>query len=293
MNNMSEYGLFETVRREMRLRNYSHKTIKAYVSCLRSFTQQVHPKHPRDVAEQDIRGYLLFLIEEKRFAASSVNQVYNALRFLYVDLYKMPFAIGSIPRPRKEKKLPVVLDQTEALRIFDAIDNLKHKTILMLVYSAGLRVGEVVKLKIEDIDSKRNLIHLHGAKGKKDRYTLLSDVVLGSLRTYYRQYQPKEYLFEGAEGRKHLSERSVQHIFERAVKAAGIRKNVSVHSLRHAFATHLLEAGTDLRYIQELLGHQSAKTTEIYTHVSKKSLGKIISPLDEAIRVSKQTARNK
>lgn len=250
----------------------------------------VRPRHPREVKENDIRGYLLHLIEDKEFTASTVNQVFgkaihsdNALRYLYVDLYKMPFTIGSIPRPRKEKKLPVVLDQSEALKVFDAVDNRKHKTILMLVYSAGLRVGEVVKLKIEDIDSNRKLIHLHGAKGKKDRYTLLSDVVLDSLREYYKMYKPKEYLFEGAEGRKHLSERSVQNVFERAVKAAGIRKHVTVHSLRHSFATHLLESGVDLRYIQELLGHESSKTTEIYTHVSRKSLGKIISPLDSAM----------
>jgi len=182
----------------------------------------------------------------------------------------------------KEKKLPVILDKDEALRIFQVLDNLKHRTMLMLVYSAGLRVGEVVKLKIEDLDSKRKLIHLHCAKGKKDRYTLLSDVALDSLRTYYKEYKPKDYLFEGAEGRKHLSERSIQQVFERAVKKAGIRKHVTVHSLRHAFATHLLESGVDLRYIQELLGHASSKTTEIYTHVSKKSLGKIVSPLDMA-----------
>jgi site-specific recombinase XerD len=223
------------------------------------------------------------LLEEKHKAAATVNQVFNALRFLYVELYKMPFAIGSIPRPRKEKRLPVVLDKSEALRIFDAVENLKHKTILMLIYSAGLRVGEAVRLRIEDVDSTRRLIHLKGAKGKKDRYTLLSDVVLERLREYYKEYKPKEYLFEGAVGRKHLAERSVQSVFERAAKAAGIRKPVSVHSLRHSFATHLLESGVDLRYIQELLGHSSSKTTEVYTHVSQKTLGKIVSPLDSAL----------
>ncbi len=191
----------------------------------------------------------------------------NALRFLYVELYqpagglagKMPFKIGSIPRPKQEKQLPVVLDKAKVLKIFDVVENLKHKTILTLIYSAGLRVGEAVRLRIEDIDSKRKLIYLKGAKGLKDRYTLLSDIVLEKLREYYKEYKPKEYLFEGATGRKHLAEQSVQSVFERAVRASGIRKQVSVHSLRHSFATHLLESGVDLRYIQELLGPASSK----------------------------------
>ena len=281
-------GLFETARKEMRLRNYSHKTIKAYMSCLRSFTTHFQPRHPRELTEQDIRNYLLHLMEQKMLAPATVNQVFNALRFLYVDLYRMPFKIGSTPRPQLDRKLPTVLSQCEVLRLFEAVSNLKHKTILMLIYSAGLRVGESVNLKIEDIDSERKLIHLHRAKGKKDRYTLLSDVILDQLRKYYKVFKPKEYLFEGAEGRKHLSERSVQAVFSGAVRRAGIRKSVSVHSLRHSFATHLLESGTDLRFIQEVLGHSSSKTTEIYTHVSQKSLGKIVNPLDEAIRQSRK-----
>lgn len=278
-------GLFEVLTRELRLRNYSAKTIKAYKSCLRSFIDHFKPRHPRALSENDIRNYLLYLLEEKQSASTTVNQVFNALRFLYVDLYKMPFVIASVPRPKKEHKLPDVLNQEEVIKILNAVDNLKHKTILMLIYSAGLRVGESVRLKIEDIDSKRKVIHLRGAKGKKDRYTLLSDVVLEKLREYFKQYRPKEYLFEGKEDRKHLSERSVQSVFERAVKTAGIRKPVSVHTLRHSFATHLLESGVDLRYIQELLGHASSKTTEVYTHVSQKALGKIVSPLDTALNL--------
>jgi site-specific recombinase XerD len=250
---------------------------------LRSYVTYIKPKHPRDANESIIKDYLLNLIEEKKFTASTVNQVFNALRFLYISLYKMPFTIGNLPRPKKDKQLPIVLSQEEVVKILDTVDNVKHKTLLMLIYSAGLRVGESVRLRVEDIDSKRKLIYLKGAKGKKDRYTILSDVALESLREYYKKYKPREYLFEGAEGRKHLAERSVQNVFERAVKIAGIRKRITVHSLRHSFATHLLESGTDLRYIQELLGHSSSKTTEIYTHVSKKSLGKIISPLDTVL----------
>jgi integrase/recombinase XerD len=277
-------GLFEVLRRELKLRNYSYKTLKAYRSCLRSFIKYFSPRHPRELSNEDIRRYLLYLIEEKHYSAGSINQAFNAIRFLYVELYKRPLVIAGVPRPLKEKKLPNVLSQEEVLRIFECVDNLKHKTLLMLIYSAGLRVGESVKLKVSDIDSKRKMIHIHDAKGRKDRYTLLSDAVLVMLREYYKEYRPKEYLFEGAAGRKHLSERSVEHVFERAVKAARIVKPISLHGLRHSFATHLLESGVDLRYIQELLGHNSSKTTEIYTHVSKRQIEKIRNPLDNALQ---------
>ncbi|MEW5798646.1 MAG: site-specific tyrosine recombinase/integron integrase [Bacteroidota bacterium] len=277
-------SLFKVLSDEMRLRNYSHKTLKAYKSCLRSFVKYFSPHHPRELSSDDIRNYLLYLIEGEKHSASTVNQVFNAIRFLYVELYKMPFALNDIPRPQKEQKLPNVLSQEEILKIFSQVDNLKHKTLLMLIYSAGLRVGESVRLKVSDVDGQRKMIHLRSAKGKKDRYSLLSDATLAALREYYKKYKPKDFLFEGQGDRKHLSERSIQHVFERAVKSAGIRMPITLHGLRHSFATHLLESGVDLRYIQELLGHNSSKTTEIYTHVSKKSLGKIVNPLDQALQ---------
>ena len=277
-------GLFEVLRQEMKLRNYSHKTLTAYRSCLRSFVKYFSPRHPRELSNEDIRRYLLYLIEEKHYSAGSMNQAFNAIRFLFVELYKRPLVIAGVPRPLKEKKLPNILSQAEVLKIFECVDNLKHKTLLMLIYSAGLRVGESVRLKVSDIDGQRKMIHIHDAKGKKERYTILSDAILVMLREYYKEYKPREYLFEGQGTRKHLSERSVEHVFERAVKAAGIIKPISLHGLRHSFATHLLESGVDLRYIQELLGHNSSKTTEIYTHVSKKQIGKIISPLDSALQ---------
>lgn len=276
--------LFEVLGEELRLRNYSYKTLKAYRSCLRSLIRYFSPRHPRELSGTEIRGYLLHLIEERHLSVGSINQAFNAIRFLYVELYKKSFVIDGVPRPLKDEKLPTVLSQAEVIRIFDVVSNVKHKTILMLIYSAGLRVGESVRLKISDIDSQRMLIHLRGAKGRKDRYTLLSEAALKQLRAYYKTYRPKEYLFEGANGRRHLSERSVQNVFERAVKAVGIRKPVSIHTLRYSFATHLLEAGTDLRFIQELLGHSRSRTTEIYTHVSQRSLGKIINPLDHALQ---------
>lgn len=282
---MSEHRqhLFEVLTDELRLRNYSPKTIKAYRSSIRTFVRYVAPRHPRALSDADLRQYLLYLIEQRKVEAATVNQVINALRFLYEELYKRPIQVGELPRPKRERKLPVTLSAEEILLLFDRIQNLKHKTILMLIYSAGLRVGEAVRVKIADIDGHRRLIHLKGGKGKKDRYTVLGDSMLKQLRVYYQQYQPREYLFEGGNGRDHIAERSVQNVFQRAVRAAAIRKPVSVHSLRHAFATHLLEAGTDLRSIQELLGHSNIKTTEIYTHVSKRRLEKIISPLDRAL----------
>jgi integrase/recombinase XerD len=274
-------GLFETLRRELRLRNYSHKTIKAYVSCLRSFVRYFGPKHPREASEEDIRRYLLHLLEEEGLAASSVNQVFNVLRFLYVELYKRPFVIGTVPRPRKEHRLPDVLSESEVMRLFSSVDNMKHRTMLMLAYASGLRVSELVKIRIEDIDGQRGLIHIRDAKGEKDRYTVLPESLRGQLINYWKSYNlgASGWLFPGQEQSHHLSTRSIQAV-ERAIVAAGIVKSASMHTLRHSFATHLLEHGTDLRYIQELLGHQSVRTTEVYTHVSKRVLGKIHSPLD-------------
>ncbi len=277
-------GLFETLRREMRLKGYSHKTVKAYQSCIRTLVRHYWPKHPRELSSEDLRSFLLHLLEKEHWKASSVNQMINAMRLLYVDLYKLPFAIGSIPRPKKEKSLPVILSSEEVKRLFDALGNLKHRTMLMLVYSAGLRVGEVVHLKLADIDSQRKMIHIRSGKGKKDRYTLLSDVIIEMLREYWRAYKPKEWLFEGQKEGRAYSVRSAEKVFEQAVVKAGITKQVSIHSLRHAFATHLLEQGTDIRYIQELLGHSSLRTTEVYTHVSKRVMANIRSPIEQIVQ---------
>lgn len=252
------------------------------MSCLRSFVSYVRPKHPREVTEDDIRQYLLHLIIDKQHSAGTVNQVFNAIRLLYVDLYKKPFVIGSLPRPQKEKKLPDVLNEDEVKRIFNAVDNLKHRTMLMLTYASGLRVSELVKLRIEDFDGKRGLIHIRDAKGKRDRFTIFPESLRTQLLVYWKQYklETQGWLFPGQTTDHHLSARSIQAVFERAVKKAEIKKPVSMHTLRHSFATHLLEHGTDLRFIQELLGHRSVTTTEIYTHISNKTLGKIRSPID-------------
>ena len=275
-------GFFETVRRELRLRNYSHKTIKAYLSSLRSFVRYIKPKHPREISDVEIRQFMLYLFEQERQTAGTVSQVLCALRFLYVELYDKPFVIGGLPRPKKERKLPDVMNETEVGNLFGSVGNLKHRTMLMLAYASGLRVSELVRIRIEDVDGQRGLIHIRDAKGKKDRFTVFPDSLRGQLILYWKTYKlsARGWLFPGHDPNHHLSARSIQAVFERAVRVAGIEKPVSMHTLRHSFATHLLEHGTDLRYIQELLGHHSVRTTEIYTHVSSRTLGKIRSPLD-------------
>lgn len=276
-------GLLERYRQELRLRNYSPKTIKGYSSCLRAFIRYLRPRHPRDAGNGDVRRYLVSLFDEKHLASASVNQALNAIRFLYVELYGRPEVMVGIPRPRKEKKLPAVLSKGEVRRIIEGTRNPKHRMLLMVCYSGGLRVGEVVRLKPECLDLVRGLIHVQGGKGRKDRYTVLSKMVAEAVGEYLRQYRPERWLFEGERRGEPYSIRSAEEVFVQAVRRAGIGKEVSIHSLRHSFATHLLESGVSLRCIQELLGHASSRTTEIYTHVSQRILGAIRSPIDEIL----------
>jgi site-specific recombinase XerD len=207
------------------------------------------------------------------------------VKLLYKEVLPKSDINMSIPRPKKDSKLPSVLSQSEVIQILQATSNEKHKTILFLIYSAGLRVGEVVRLKPEDIESSRMLVRVKKGKGSKDRYTLLSQIALEQLRKYYKLYKPEIWLFPGGKEGDHITERTVQRVFEACCTKARINKEVSVHTLRHSFATHLLESGVDLRYIQELLGHASTKTTEIYTHVTQKNISEILSPLDRLVGV--------
>lgn len=264
---------------ELKLHGYSSKTLKAYLGQIRRFLMY-NQKDVNDLANEDIRRYIVSLLDDKAKSHAYVNQAISSIKFLFYDVLKRPNRTVDLPRPKKEHKLPEVLSQKEVNLILKTVQNTKHRVILLLTYSAGLRVSEVVNLKINDIDSQRMLIHVKQAKGRKDRYTLLSTVTLEMLRQYAKQCRLKDWLFPGEIEGKHLSERSVQKVFETACQRAGIIKDVSIHSLRHSFATHLLEAGTDLRYIQELLGHRSSKTTEIYTHVSEKNIARIKSPAD-------------
>jgi integrase/recombinase XerD len=270
----------ERARRELRLRNYSHKTIKSYLSCLRIFVDFFRPRHVRELVESDIRRYLLYLIEKRQLASSSVNQTINAIQFLYHEVYRQPVTMRGIPRPKRSKRLPVPLSRQELKRLFDAKSNIKHKALLMLAYSGGLRVGEVVALRPEDVDSDRMMLRIRGGKGAKDRYTLLGNAALETLRRYWRKDRPTRWLFPGQKPDRHLSVRSAEEIFEDACRAAGITKHATFHSLRHSFASHLLEDGVDLRAIQELMGHVSLKTTEVYLHVTKRRIQQIHSPVD-------------
>lgn len=267
------------LREELILKGYSFKTRKLYLGHIKRFSSFAGKKTD-EVEAIEIRKYITFLLENQQASHTYTNQAIIALKFLYNDVLKQNRIIETLPRPKKEKKLPNILSPQEVLKILNSIQNEKHRTILFLVYSAGLRVGEVVRLNIGDIDSSRMLIHINQGKGGKDRYTLLSEVALNQLRRYYKQYKPETWLFPGGDGNGHLTERTVQKIFEDACAKSGINKKATVHTFRHSFATHLLEGGTDLRYIQELLGHSSSKTTEIYTHVTEKSVANIQSPLD-------------
>ncbi len=262
----------------MRMRGMSPKTIEVYSKHIRRYLKT---NQSCDALEEKIAGeYIYNLIAIQELSHSFVNQAISAIKLFFrvnkSDLYLKHKLI----RPRNDKILPKVLSQDEVVRVLNALDNIKHKTILYVIYSAGLRVSEVCNLKSEDIDGDRMMIRVKSGKGRKDRYTLLSKVALELLREYYMMYKPKEWLFEGQDKSSNISVRSVQRMFKNACEKAHINKNVGVHSLRHSFATHLLEAGTDLRYIQELLGHASPKTTQVYTHVSKTAIQAIVNPLD-------------
>lgn len=270
--------LKEAMRREMRLRNYSRGTIKVYLQHMTEFTRY-HRKSPSELDAGDIRRYLLHLAG-RNVSASYRDQAVSALKFFYGRVLKRPFVAEELPRPKRDHRLPAVLSQEEVGRLLGAVRNVKHRAILMVVYSSGLRVGEAVRLRVEDIDAGRLMIRVRGGKGRKDRLTVLSAVALDILRLYCRLYRPRKWLFPGAREGSHLSARSVQNVVENARRRAGITKSFSTHALRHSFATHLLESGTDLRYIQELLGHKSARTTQIYTHVTRRDLARIVSPLD-------------
>jgi integrase/recombinase XerD len=263
-------------------KGYSLKTQKAYKGHAQRFVQQLD-KPLNEITSQEIHAYVLHLLE-KQHSHSLVSQAISALRFWISEVEgRMDFTRTWV-RPKKQKKLPSVLTQKEVLRILKNITSIKHKMIITLLYSSGLRIGEVVRLQKRDVDPERKVIHIRQGKGKKDRYTVLSTSAYQMLIAYMKVTPIENYLFPGGEGlHKPITERSVQHVFDRAKQAASILKHATVHTLRHSFATHLLEEGTDLRYIQELLGHASPKTTEIYTHVSVKDIRRIKSPLDRIV----------
>jgi site-specific recombinase XerD len=261
------------------LKDYSPRTLRTYRHMLNEFLSYYQEYDPETISDEQIRDFLLYLIDERDVSASYQNQSINAIKFYYEQVLERPVRSYYIQRPKKGRQLPNVLSEEEVVAILKCTDNLKHRAMLWLIYSSGLRLGELINLKIQDVDSKRMLLIVRQGKGKKDRVSLLSEKVLKLLREYFLQYHPREWLFEGQFGGQY-SPTSVQKVFRQAKEKAGIKKHATVHTLRHSFATHLLERGTDLRYIQALLGHQNPKTTEIYTHITKRGLDKIKSPLD-------------
>ncbi len=271
----------EKFRKLLLSKRYSDSTVKTYTEALKSFLTFYNKKSVAEITNDDVIRYDNDYILENNLSASYQNQIINAIKLFFTTVRETKIEINKIHRPKRAKLLPNVLSKEEVKLILNAHSNIKHKTMLSLIYSCGLRCGELLALKPVHIDSKRNLVLLKNAKGKKDRIAPLSPKILDMLRIYYTDYKPIHYLFEGQRTGMPYDARSLQLILKQALQKVGISKPVTLHWLRHSFATHLLESGTDLRFIQELLGHSSSKTTEIYTHVSTKSIQQIKSPFDD------------
>jgi integrase/recombinase XerD len=264
----------------MRSKRYSENTIGTYVDALRTFLRYCAKKGISEINNQDLIIFNNDYILANSLSSSFQNQVVNAIKLFFRTVENKHLDPALIHRPKRAKVLPNVLSKEEVKQILNALKNIKHRAMLSLIYSCGLRRSELLHLKLKDIDSGRGLIIVRQAKGKKDRVVPLSDKTLHMLRDYFLAYKPKEWLFEGQGGIDQYDERSLQNVLKQALEKAKINKPVSLHWLRHSYATHLLENGTDLRYIQEILGHSRSTTTEIYTHVSNKSIQKVISPFD-------------
>jgi integrase/recombinase XerD len=264
---------------DMQLRNFAPGTVSVYVNCIARFARHFG-KSPELLGPEDVRAYLLHLIEQRRPSWSYYNQNLHALRFLFNVTLGRDWVLEHIACPKQPKRLPVVLSPNELTRFFAAIAGLKYRAVLMTAYAAGLRVSEVAALRVEDIDSHRMVIRVQQGKGRKDRYVMLSPKLLELLRTYWKAARPRTWLFPGRDPNRPITASAVIKACRRARRAAGLEKRVTVHTLRHSFATHLLEAGTDLRTIQVLLGHHSPRTTAVYTHVSPAAVRSTTSPLD-------------
>jgi site-specific recombinase XerD len=271
-------ALREKMKMDMELKNFSIRTIKSYLSWIKNFTLH-YGNSPEKLGDDDIRNYLYYLLKEKKASQSSMNQAYSALRFFYEKTLGRTWNEDKIPRSKVPKRLPNVLSKDEVQRVFSNTSSLKHRAALMTIYSGGLRLNEATHLKPTDIDSERMMIKVCG-KGDKERYTLLGEKALDILRTYWKLYHPSKWLFPSRIPDQPISGSTFQKAFKKSLHLAGIKKKASIHTLRHSFATHLLESGTDLFYIQRLLGHTTAKTTAVYLHVTRKDLTNVKSPID-------------
>ena len=279
--------LQEQMKADLTLKGYSEHTHEGYLRYLRRFAKH-YMRSPAEMGEEEIRAFLLYLVREQKADPYLQKAYISALKFFYRTTLGRPEVVANIPNPKLPKRMPVVLSMEEVLAIFEAIGYIKHKAMIATTYGAGLRISEVCSLRKYDVDSQRMRILIHG-KGKKERYCLLSPMILELLREYYRKVRPKgDWLFPGRNPQNHLTRSSIHQAFKKAVKKVGIKKKVSMHSLRHAFATHLLEHGTDIRFVQVLLGHASIRSTMRYTHVSNAALSQIESPWDRLLKAQKQ-----
>jgi len=276
-------SLREQMTQDLQLKGATAKTQHIYLREVTKLAKH-YSKSPDELGENEIKEYLLHL-KESGLADGTFRFYAAGIKFLYSATLQQRW-VDDIKFGRRPLKLPVVLDLSEVEALFSVTDNIKHKAVLMIMYSSGLRISELMNLKITDIDSKRMMVYIRQGKGGKDRYSILSQRALQCLRQYWREYHPKEWLFEGNKG-SHLCMTSIRNIFVDAKKRAGIKKPASPHTLRHSFATHLIESGVSLHHVQLLLGHRSPNTTTVYLHVSKINLAQVVSPLDKA---SKQTA---
>ena len=272
--------VLEDYRSYLLQRRYSENTIHSYAECLAIFIRFHNNIQLSTITIKDIEQFNSEYIIKNSYSTSFQNQVINALKTYFSKRLHMQFDLKNLERPKKSKRLPIILSLSEVEHVLNVTTNIKHLSMLVLIYSSGLRSGELINLRITDVDSERMIIHIKGAKGKKDRIVPLAHTTLHLLREYFKAYRPREYLFNG-EGSLLYSKSSLQAIFRKACRLATIQKRVTLHSLRHSYATHLLEEGVNLRYIQEILGHSSSKTTEIYTHVTSESARKVTSPIEK------------
>jgi integrase/recombinase XerD len=262
-------------------RRYSQNTIKTYSDALEVFFRFFNDRPPENLNIEDIIHFNTSYIFKKNLSASYQNQVINAIKLFYRNRFNRTMDVDFIQRPRREKRLPNVLSKDEVKSILESPINLKHRAMLSLIYACGLRRSELLNLTLKDILSDRGLLFIRQSKGKKDRVVPISNKLIEMLRDYYKAFKPKTWLFEGQFPNTKYSEKSLENVLKQSLSKAKITKKVSLHWLRHSYATHLLENGTDLRYIQELLGHSSSRTTELYTHVSTRNLQQIRSPFDD------------
>ncbi len=264
---------------ELQLQGCSPKTQKAYIGWVRRFAAHFH-RPPEQMGSTEVRSFLVDLLAVQKLSRPTLVQAFCALKFFYVHVLHRGYEVADLRFPRRPRKLPMVLSEAEVRKLLDAASNLKEQAMLMTLYSAGLRLGELLRLTVKDIDSEKMQIRVRQGKGAKDRNVLLSSTLVEVLRRYFPVYRPKTWLFYGQTPQQPMPERAVQRMVHRLSDRAGLREGVTVHTLRHSFATHLLERGTEVAYIQELLGHKSIKTTLLYTRVSPRALRKVVSPLD-------------